>query len=96
VEPVAPRLLALEVLNVAARRWKWTADELDAVAVRLDEIGWRFVEPDLRDVARWAGQGLSAYDATYVAVAEAAGCPLVTDDARILAVAPHVAVPLTN
>jgi len=37
---------------------------------------------------------LTAYDATYVALAEAIGCPLVTGDGR-LAVAPGPACPIT-
>jgi hypothetical protein len=33
------------------------------------------LEPALAGVSRWAAAGLSAYDATYVAVAEEAGVP---------------------
>ena len=54
-------------------------------------LGFEMLEPDLARIARWAGAGLTAYDATYVALAEEAGVQLVTDDAGILDVAPDLA-----
>jgi predicted nucleic acid-binding protein len=54
------------------------------------------VEPDLSRVARWTARGLSASDAAYVAVAETAEVQLVTDDERILALAPAIATPLAR
>lgn len=54
------------------------------------------VGPDLPAVARWVGRGLSAYDAAYVAVAEAAGVELVTADRRIVEVAPGIARDLAD
>ncbi|MBA2239982.1 MAG: PIN domain-containing protein [Solirubrobacterales bacterium] len=39
-------------------------------------------------------ENLSAYDATYVALAEALGCPLITADAR-LSRAPGLRCPVT-
>jgi predicted nucleic acid-binding protein len=90
----APPLLGLEVVNIAARRWKWSARQLDDLAVQLPALGFVMLEADLAGVARWAGKGLSAYDAVYVAVAEAAGVQLITDDAGILDVAADLAMPL--
>jgi predicted nucleic acid-binding protein len=45
-------------------------------------------------VARWAANGLTAYDAAYVVVAEQAGVKLITDDEQIVASAPTVAAAL--
>lgn len=92
----APSLLWLEVVNIAARRWGWSARELDGLAVQLPALGFVTIEPDLAGVARWAGLGLSAYDAAYVAVAEETGAQLVTDDAGILDVAADLATPLAS
>jgi predicted nucleic acid-binding protein len=93
---LAPGLLALELLNVAGRSWRWPADALAALADALAALRIELVDPALADVARWAGRGLTAYDAAYVAVAEAAGVELVTDDREILAVAAGVARPLAR
>jgi len=91
---LAPRLLVLEVLNVAARSWRWGDDALAAAAAALEALRIELAEPALADVARWAGRGLTAYDATYVALAESAGVALITDDREILALAGEVARPL--
>lgn len=93
---VAPSLLPLELLNVAGRRWGWTAPALDGLAIAFEQLGVELTDPDLRTVARWTSAGLSAYDAAYVAVAEDRERPLVTDDERILAVAPRVATALSG
>jgi predicted nucleic acid-binding protein len=93
---VAPPLLWLEVLNVAARRWRWGSRELDRLAGALPELGFEEVEPELEGVAEWAAQGLTAYDAAYVATAEDAGVPLITDDAEICRVAPEATEPLSE
>jgi predicted nucleic acid-binding protein len=85
----APPLLWLEILNVAARRWLWSAAQLDQLAAALPELGFELIEPELPGIARWVAAGLTAYDAAYVAVAEGAGAQLITDDAEILRAAPH-------
>jgi len=91
---VAPRLLLLELLNVAGRSWGWEADALAAMAGALTALRIELVDPELTDVARWTARGLTAYDAAYVSVAEAAGIELITDDRKILAVAGELASPL--
>jgi len=83
---VVPLLLFLELLNAAARRWRWTPRELEHMADRLGEVGFDVAEPSLAGIARWSSRGLTAYDACYVALAEERGVPLVTADERILAV----------
>jgi len=90
----APPLLHLEILNVAGRRWRLGEEALVALAVALEELGFELMEPPLERVARWIARGLTAYDAAYAAVAEAAAVKLVSDDALILALARDVAEPL--
>jgi len=93
---LAPSLLWLEVLNVSARRWRWTQDQLDQLAQTLPGLGFELLDLDLTQVARWAARGLTAYDAAYVAVAEGAGVELITDDAEIVRVAPELAIALAH
>jgi predicted nucleic acid-binding protein len=91
---LVPPLLVLELLNVAARRWKLGEERLVELAETLEQSSFERVDPDPVAVARWAARGLTAYDAVYVAVAEQTGATLVTADAEILARAPGVAEPL--
>ncbi len=93
---VAPSLLPLELINTAGRKWQWAGTELEALAHEIQELGFEFVEPDLRSVARLTAAGLTAYDAAYVAIAENHELQLVTDDERLVAAAPHVAVALAG
>lgn len=90
----APSLLQLEILNIAGRRWGWEEARLIELVAALAEVGITYADPEPRDVARWTALGLTAYDAAYVALAETEAVRLVTDDDRILAVAPAVAVSL--
>lgn len=88
---LAPPLLWLEVVNVAARRWGWTEARLAKLAASLPKLGFEMVVADLSAVARWAAAGLTAYDAVYVAIAEQTGAKLVTDDDQIVRLAPQIA-----
>jgi len=88
---LAPPLLRLEIVDVAGRRWRWGATELAELAAGLDDLGFELSEPDLARVAHWTARGLTAYDAAYVAVAEATHTRLVTDDDLIVATAGQVA-----
>lgn len=91
-----PPLLGLEIVNVAGRRWGWSEAALVDLAAALDELGFEQTEPDLLRVARWAGRGLTAYDGAYVALAEATGTRLVTDDDLIVEIAGEIALPLAE
>jgi predicted nucleic acid-binding protein len=91
----APPLLWLEIVNIAARRWRWSTERLDELAAQLPALGFELLDPDLDAVARWAAAGLTAYDAAYVALAELVGVQLVTDDGGIVDVAPELATPLS-
>lgn len=91
---LAPPLLWLELVNVAARSWRWSGKQLDDLAATLPQLGFEIVQPGLPRLASWAASGLTAYDAAYVTVAEEAGVQLVTDDAGIVRAAPETAVAL--
>ena len=91
---LAPPLLWLELINVAARSWRWSGKQLDDLAATLPQLGFEVVQPGLPRLASWAAYGLTAYDAAYLTVAEEAGVQLVTDDAEIVRAAPETAVAL--
>jgi predicted nucleic acid-binding protein len=79
------------VLNVAARRWSWDERALVKLVATLRAFRFDIRDSQIERVASWAARGLSAYDATYVALAEAEGIELITDDDLILDVATGVA-----
>ncbi len=96
VEFVAPELLMLEVMNVAARKWHLDEPVLHVLAQAIDELAIDIRRVDPSKLAHWSAQELTAYDAAYVAVAESAGVPLITDDEQVLRIARDVAVPLAT
>jgi predicted nucleic acid-binding protein len=69
---------------------------LEALAAALSELGFELVEPEPEAIARWAGHGLTAYDAAYVAVAEQTGVRVITDDAQICRLATELSEPLAE
>jgi predicted nucleic acid-binding protein len=88
----APALLWLEVINVAARRWRWGLSQLEQLAGLLPRLGFMIADPELHRVARWCGMGLTAYDAAYVALAEQTAIELITADRDLC----RVAAPITT
>lgn len=86
-----PALVFLELVNLAGRQWRWTEDRLLELVRRLEVSRFEIVDPRLDRIASWTARGLTAYDATYVALAEERGVPLVTSDRQILAVAGGIA-----
>lgn len=92
----APPLLHLEIVNVAARRWLWNRSALLQLSNALERLNFAVRCPALSAIADWSARGLTAYDATYVALAQSQGVALVTDDRSILSIATDVAVPLTG
>ena len=80
---------------MAGRQLRWTAEALDEFADQLDRTRFDVIEPELKPVARWIGRGLTAYDATYVALAEQLNIPLITVDRTILKMAPRLSRPPT-
>ena len=92
-----PELLDLEVLNVLRRyvqAGRIAADRAETAIRRLNELDLRRYRhgPMLPRIWSWRAN-LSAYDATYVTLAEVLGGPLLTTDAR-LSRAPGLPVPV--
>ena len=92
-----PELLDLEVLNVLRRylqAGRIAADRAETAVRRLNELDLRRYRhgPMLPRIWSWRAN-LSAYDATYVTLAEVLGGPLLTTDAR-LSRAPGLPVPV--
>lgn len=96
VQVVAPELLVLEVVNVAARKWHLGESSLDILVRSLSDMNVDVHAVDARRVAAWTARGLTAYDAAYVAVAEAQGLPFLTDDEQIAEIATDIAIPLAE
>ena len=94
----APHLVDAEVIQTLRKllgRGSMAAEAAEQAVQRWSELGIeRFPLPGL--IARiWAlRDNVSAYDAAYVALAEALDCPLLTADAR-LAAAPGPNCPIT-
>jgi predicted nucleic acid-binding protein len=91
---LAPPLLHLEIVNVAGRRWHWPEASLVDLADALEDLGFDLREPELTRVAKWTANGLTAYDAAYVALAEGEGIALITDDDPVVATAAGIAIGL--
>lgn len=91
---VIPPLLFLEVINAFGRRWDWSQAALVELVDSLQWARFDVAEPQLRTVAFWTAQDLTACDASYVALADSRGIPLITDDVAILSAASDIARPL--
>jgi len=88
---MVPALVFLELLNVAGRQVRWRGRVLSDFADRLRTMKLDVFDPELNRVAAWVDRGLTAYDASYVALAERLRLPLVTAEDEILRLAPGVA-----
>jgi predicted nucleic acid-binding protein len=86
-----PYLLFLELMNIGARRRRWSPERLMQVATALEAVGFIVEEPRVDRVAHWTGRGLTAYDACYVALAEQRRSVVITADDQILSVAGSLA-----
>jgi predicted nucleic acid-binding protein len=98
IQLVAPSLLEYEVLNgllYAGKKGRIKEDIVRKAAEGLAGLGIELRPPSAR-VLKFAGAfGISIYDAAYLAVAEAEGCPLITADNRFFA-AIHKGFPLVK
>lgn len=94
IEVAVPPIFYLEILNVAGRKWHLRTEQLDALVAWIGSMGFRTVQPGLRDVAYGVSLGLTAYDACYPTVARMLGTRLVTADARMANMTSDIAVPI--
>ena len=91
----APGLLLYELGNVFAQLVKQGALPLEAGMAALESAACLVClhgqdPPATRFLEIAANLATSAYDASYLATAEALGTPLVTEDGRLLRIAPEV------
>lgn len=89
---IAPPFVDLEVVNVGARRRGLDERSLLAIVEQLERLPMTRIDPELPGIARWAAFGLSAYDATYAALAEQLDARLLTQDADLLLALPDRAI----
>jgi predicted nucleic acid-binding protein len=86
-EIVAPHLIDVEVLEALrglVRGRRITADQASDVRSDFEALAiTRYAHGGLTDRIWELRHNLTAYDATYVALAEVLDCPLVTSDARL-------------
>lgn len=84
---LAPSLFWLEVMNVLGRRYQLQPDAVLEAMVELEAAGIETVDLDrpmlLLAMDAMARFGLTAYDAAYLALAEAADADLLTADALL-------------
>ena len=92
---VAPLFFA-EAVNVIVRKWHFAPSHAVEAGELLENLGLTIVQPPLSRVMIWANHGLTGYDATWVALAEYLGVPLITADVRLARLANDVAASLAD
>ena len=89
---IAPRVFALTVLEVAARRSGWGPDRLRRLATEVDRVGFELRDPPPAELAAWLAKGLNGNQAAHAALASALGLRLVTADPDLLRAAASLAI----
>lgn len=90
----APPLLRLEIGECRGTAMELRRGVARRVGGCTRRAGLRAQRATARPGPSWTARGLTAYDAAYVALAEAEALPLITDDDRIVTVAPQIAIAL--
>lgn len=95
---LVPGLFWLEVVNALGGKYRATPDRIVEAIAELDAFGLETVELDrpmlLLILDAVSGHGLTAYDATYLVLAESAEAELLTLDGRLAAAAGDRAIQL--
>jgi predicted nucleic acid-binding protein len=91
----APRLLFYELANVFAQLVRHRAISAESAVAGLESaagiVHLRDQDPPAARILEIASRlEVSAYDATYLALAEAVGLPLITEDRRLMRAAPGI------
>ena len=89
---ITPRVFALTVLEMAARRSGWDPDRLRRLGAEIERVGFEVRDPPPSELAAWLARGLSGRDAAHAALASAFDLRLVTADPDLLRAAAPVAV----
>jgi len=88
---LVPALFWLEIVNVLASRYRYPPESIVEAVYELESVGLATAEvgrPGVLAVIDAVGRsGLTAYDAAYLVLAEAADAMLLTGDARLAAAA---------
>ena len=86
---LVPWLFWSEVINSLARRQRWPGSQVLSAVYDLEQLGVRTEAPSrpfmLAAIDAVEAHGLSAYDAEYLVLAEAANADLLTGDAHLAA-----------
>ena len=94
--PIVPWLFWTEVVNTLSRRRHWPASQVLAAVIALEGFGLRTQAPDrpalLGVIDAAETHGLSAYDATYLVLAETNDAELLTGSAALAAAAGERAI----
>lgn len=98
VEILVPDQFWLEIVNVLVRRHRWTADAVIAALRELDELDLTTTPLEratlLLALDRAARFDLTAYDAQYLALAEASDARILTLDTELAGAAGELALPV--
>jgi hypothetical protein len=88
----APRVFALNVLEIAALRGTWSADRLHRLAAEIDRVGFELRDPPSAELAAWIAKGMNGSQAAHAALASALDLRLVTADPDLLREAASFAI----
>ncbi|MEO8511316.1 MAG: type II toxin-antitoxin system VapC family toxin [Chloroflexota bacterium] len=95
---IVPNTIWVEVVNVLARRYRQSADEILESVATLDGLSFRTIDAGrvglLSVIEAVVTHRLTAYDAVYLALAESSDADLLTLDQELAAAAGDRALPL--
>lgn len=90
---VTSPMMVFEVLNHFGRRQRMTGPALTRLERWYRRFGIIEMPPAWASMTTWISRGLTAYDASYVAIADDGGVPLITLDDEVLRLFPNAGRP---